>query len=469
MGADIVANPPPAASGESKSSRKKRAKAEAASVTPTLPTTDKTTSELGANSSDAAGKANGGEDNLYIRELQKNVRNVNKKLNAMSKVTEIVAANPDVSLDELVSTRKINADQRAQYQKRPALQSQLAQFEEQLTTYKKFEEELQSKAAQEKEILHKGHSDELEKLRDTLKEETALEVKKTFREQFLTLSRFLRAAAARRQLPEDDSNELTKAFEGALLQVYGGDPSAVVAAEKLIEGSRDSVPSTDGEILGVTYAQVKQAALEEAPFAAEEAWADDVAQSQPTAPETDSPTAISTDPTVAHAGLTEIDATTGAVNGAELDTSNAPAASSVDAGAANQAGGNWDKPGPGSDDPLAESFEIISRDPAETETPAAPAAVNLTQSWADDTPEAPPAAPAAADDGFQNVTHNRGRGRGGYQGEGRGGYRGRGRGGPRGDSFRGRGRGGGGRGDGFRGGPRGGGGFRGGRGDSSQQ
>jgi hypothetical protein len=170
----------------------------------------------------------------------------------MSKVTEIVAANPDVSLDELVATRKINADQKAQYQKRPALQSQLAQFEEQLTTYKKLEEELQSKAAQEKEILQKGHSQELEKLRDTLKEEAALEVKKTFREQFLTLSRFLRAAAARRQLPEDDSNELTKAFEGALLQVYGGDPSAVAAAEKLIEGSHDSVPSTDGEILGVT-------------------------------------------------------------------------------------------------------------------------------------------------------------------------------------------------------------------------
>lgn len=117
----------------------------------------------------------------------------------MSKVTEIVAANPGVSLDELVSTRAINADQKAQYQKRPALESQLAQFEEQLNTYKKFEQELQNKAAQEKTVLQQGHSEELEKLRNTLKEEAALEVKKTFREQFLTLSRFLRAAAARRQ------------------------------------------------------------------------------------------------------------------------------------------------------------------------------------------------------------------------------------------------------------------------------
>lgn len=70
MGADVVANPPPAAA-ESKSSRKKRAKAEGAAATPTLSNTEKTTSELGANSSDPAGKVNGGDENAYIRELQK--------------------------------------------------------------------------------------------------------------------------------------------------------------------------------------------------------------------------------------------------------------------------------------------------------------------------------------------------------------------------------------------------------------
>ncbi|KAF1966849.1 hypothetical protein BU23DRAFT_559875 [Bimuria novae-zelandiae CBS 107.79] len=449
------------AAAKSKSALKK-AKQKAAAAIPALSSNEKTTSEFG-NGSDAAGKTGAGEDNAYIRELQKSVRNVNKKLNAMSKVSEIVAANPDVPLDELVSNRKINADQKAQYQKKPALESQLAQLEEQLAQYKKFEQELQNKAAQEKEIMQKGHTEELEKLRETLKQEAALEVKKTFREQFLTLSRFLRAAAARRQMEEVD-NDLTKAFEGALLQVYGGDPTAVAAAEKLIEGSEEKVPSTDGEILSVTYAQVKQAALDEAPFAAEEAWADDVAQSQPTAPESDSATAISTDPTVANAGLTEIDTATGAVNrGAEVDTPSAPAASSIGAGAANDAGGDWDKPTSGSDDPLAESFEIVPRDPAETETPAAPAAVNLTQSWADDTPDAASAAPAAANtsDGFHEVVHH---GRGG-RGRGGGGFGGRGRGGPRGD-FRGRGRGRG-RGDGFRGAPRGG--FRGGRGDSVQQ
>lgn len=196
---------------------------------------------------------------------------------------------------------------------------------------------------------------------------------------------------------------------------------------------------------------------------------EDVAQSQPAPPENEPTTVASTDPTVANAGLTEID-TTPAVNGGadSADTPSAPAASAIDAGAANAAGGDWDKPRSGSDDPLAESFEIVPRDPAETETPASAAPLNSVQSWADDTPDPTTATTTSAastngNDGFHEVHHNRGgRGRGGHQGEGRGGYRGRG--GPRGD-YRGRGRGGRGRGDGFRGGPRGGG-FRGPRGDS---
>lgn len=210
-------------------------------------------------------------------------------------------------------------------------------------------------------------------------------------------------------------------------------------------------------------AQIKQAALDEAPFAGTEAWAEDVAQSEPGPPESEPTSAIATDPTIAHAGLNEL--TVPVNGGAEpADTSDAPPGASVDAGAANEAGGNWDKEQPSSDDPLTESFEMVPRDPAEVETPTATAPINSTASWADDTPDpvAQPAsgAPTNGNDGFHEVHHNRGgRGRGGHQSDSRGGYRGRG--GPRGD-FRGRGRGGGrGRGDGFRGGPRGGG-FRGG-------
>lgn len=192
-----------------------------------------------------------------------------------------------------------------------------------------------------------------------------------------------------------------------------------------------------------------------------------MAQSQPVPPESEA-AAPSTDPTVAHAGLTELDdGTTLAESTAEApETPTAPPAASVDGGAANAAADEqWDKQGTGSDDPLAESFEMVPRDPAETESPAATAPNNSTQSWADDAHEqAAAATPASNGDGFHEVQHARGRGRGGFQGEGRGGFRG-GRGGPRGDG-RGRGRA---RGD-FRGG-RGRGSFRGGerggpRGDS---
>jgi hypothetical protein len=92
---------------------------------------------------------------------------------------------------------------------------------------------------------------ELETLRGTIKAEAQLEQQKIVKDKLLTLSRFLRAAAARRQL-EDDDSDLTKAFEGALLQVYGGDAGAVMAAEKLIEGAEEGVPSTEGVVLTVT-------------------------------------------------------------------------------------------------------------------------------------------------------------------------------------------------------------------------
>lgn len=169
----------------------------------------------------------------------------------MQKVDAILEANPGVSLDDLLASRKINNDQKAAALRKPALQAQLAQLEEQIAQYKKFDQEYQQKIVQEKEILQQSHSEEIEKLRETLKAESELEFKKAFREKFLTLSRFLRAAAARRQLDDDDS-DLTKAYEGALLLVYGGDASAVVAAEKLIDGSDDSVPSTEGITLSVT-------------------------------------------------------------------------------------------------------------------------------------------------------------------------------------------------------------------------
>ncbi|KAF1944896.1 hypothetical protein EJ02DRAFT_463742 [Clathrospora elynae] len=453
MASEVVSKLQTLVTGESKSARKKKARAEGATAVPAAP--EQTSSETGAGGSDPAGKANGADsENSYIRELQKkspctyffarrNIRNINKKLSATQKVDSIMEANPGVSLDDLLSSRKINADQKAQAERKPGLQSQLAQYEEQYGNYKKYGDELEAKFAKEKELLSKSHSGELDTLRETIKAEAALEQKKLHKDKILTLSRFLRAAAARRQL-EDDDSDLTKAFEGALLQVYGGDAAAVIAAEKLIEGADEGVPSTESVVLSVTYSEVKQAALEEAPFAAEEAWVDDVAQSQPAPPETETPEAVS-DPTITNAGLTEIDVGVTAVTESAEEKSAAPAASSIEPEAANAAAeAQWDKQATGGDDPLSESFEIVPRDPAETETPHATAPVTSTQSWADDTPEptATPAAPASGADGFSEVQHNRGgRGRGGHPGGDRGAYRGRGRGGPRGDFRGGRGRG----------------------------
>lgn len=67
----------------------------------------------------------------------------------------------------------------------------------------------------------------------------------------LVLSKFLRAAAAKRQSGDDTSNE-SRAFEGTLLLFYGGDAGAVVAMEKLIEGSEEKVPGVDQEPLHFT-------------------------------------------------------------------------------------------------------------------------------------------------------------------------------------------------------------------------
>ena len=155
-----------------------------------------------------------------------------------------MAEHPDLSLDELLSSRKINTDQKAQAQKKPSLQASLTQFEEQLAQYKQFDEEYQKRIAAEKLALETSHKDELEKVRDAAVSEAQAEGKKESKDSLLILSKFLRAAAAKRQGGDETSPE-NRAFEGALLLVYGGDASAVAAMEKLISGSEDLVPTVD--------------------------------------------------------------------------------------------------------------------------------------------------------------------------------------------------------------------------------
>lgn len=72
------------------------------------------------------------------------------------------------------------------------------------------------------------------------KAESAKEAK----DNLLVLSKFLRAAAAKRQGGDETSPE-NRAFEGALLLVYGGEAGAVAAMESLIAGSDEKVPTVD--------------------------------------------------------------------------------------------------------------------------------------------------------------------------------------------------------------------------------
>lgn len=185
----------------------------------------------------------------HIKELHKSIRNVTKKLNATAKVDSIIAANPNVSLDELLASKKINQDQKAQALKKPSLQASLAQLEEQLTQFKKIDADHQARLQFELDKLKQAHQQEIDSLKKTT---TTSHHHAGLREDLLVFSQFLRAAAAKRLVENEVDSEESKAFEGALLLVYGGDDRAVDAAENLIRGSDDRVISVEGHPLNIT-------------------------------------------------------------------------------------------------------------------------------------------------------------------------------------------------------------------------
>ena len=408
----------------------------------------------------------------------------------MAKVDAIRAEFPDLSPNDLVTTKKINTDQRAQIDKKPALQAQLAQLEEHLGALLKVEEDFRKRFKAEKERLETAHRQELEDAKKLAKSNEDESSGKELRQKLLVLSKFLRAAAARRQVEEDDSVD-GRGFEGVLLLLYGGDIAAVDAAERVINGNEDKIPSTEGILLDVNCekdlmlfpnnmafqrvirltannldGRIKQLALEFAPFADEEAWIDNVAQAEE--PNESQPTQ-------------ELNGTTSATSNALATASNSeenavapPAQTSVDPGAANDMPNNGLAKTPSEGEELGDSWvsvpsENVLNVPAATETQGISGLSNEpttgTASWADDANDA--AARSTGDthargqDGFHEVRGRGGRARGGWGdsrggGRGRGGFRGgpdgaRGRGGFRGDrggdgTYRARGRGGRGRG-----------------------
>ncbi|PFH58591.1 hypothetical protein XA68_13469 [Ophiocordyceps unilateralis] len=409
-----------AAHAASKPSKKKAAKApeqRAQSPTPSM------ASGVGDRAADSQ---EDGTETPLIKELHKNIRNLNKKITNASKTDSLLAQHPDKTLDELVASKVINTDQKAQILKKPALKSQLAQMEEQLSQLHKAHDHYRLRAKNERLEWEKSQ----DKLKDDVIAETQQKFDKSLRGHLLVLSQFLRLAAYRREEAKDLDSDESQAIEGVLLAIYTGDENAVASMLKLIDGSNDSILSVPGEPLKTTFSIVKALAQEyKTPFYPEAAPA--------TGPEPDKEAAAPDPPTASTAAI-EKDATESAlVNGQEQ--AEPPANGTADADLA--------------DAKVPDDAEWVNvetpPDASEKEVAAGsdemPAMTNNTRSWADEQPDAVVEAPRAheANDGFHQVQRNRGRQDREPGSRGRG--RGEGRGRPRGD---GRGRGGRGRGNG---------------------
>ncbi|KUL85218.1 hypothetical protein ZTR_08923 [Talaromyces verruculosus] len=417
---------------DTKSSKKKRAKNELSanvSVSEATPSNP----DIDAKAESIVNGVNGLEDETgIIKELQRNLRNANKKLNATAKVDSIIAENPGKSLDQLIAEKKINADQKAQALKKPSLQAQVAQIEEQIAQYKQFAAHYEERLVSQKTSLETAHKQELEAVREKAVAEAKESQETTIRAQLLTLSRFLRSAASVRRTGDAASAE-SQAFEGVLLQVYGGNQDAVESMLKLINGTDDKVTGVDGQVLDVSYAKVKGLSEEQGAPAPEA-----------TVEETPATESAVTDPTIANAGLTELQDTTVS---ATVETDQAveatepvvaPTQTSAGDGANLLAESSWEPQASGTST-TGEWVEVTHPAEEEAESPSTAAAAQGSSSWAEDVPTG--AAPAEGD-GFEQVVHHqrqgsvrgrggRGRGRGdGSRGRGgRGEFRGRGRGG----------------------------------------
>ena len=147
--------------------------------------------------------------------------------------------------------KKINADQKAQALKKPALQAQVAQIEEQIGHYKEVTAQYEERLASQKAALEKAHQAELEAVRGNVVADATESSTKALREQLLSVTKFLCAAANLRRDGDAESSE-SRAFEGVLFHVYGGNQDAVTAMLKLINGADEKVVGVEGETLEFT-------------------------------------------------------------------------------------------------------------------------------------------------------------------------------------------------------------------------
>ncbi|RCI14468.1 hypothetical protein L249_6102 [Ophiocordyceps polyrhachis-furcata BCC 54312] len=252
-----------------------------------------------------------GNEMPIIKDLQKNIRNLTKKITNASKTDSLLAQHSNKSLDDLVASKVINTDQKAQILKKPALQEQLAQTEEKLAQFRQLNDHYRLRAKMDKAEWEKS----LEKAKDEAMAETRQNFDKSLRDHLLVLSQFLRLAAYRREEAKDLNSDESQAIEGVLLAIYSGDESAVGAMLKLIEGSKDSILSVPGQPLETTFASVKALAQDyKTPFYSETAPAVEPEPEKEVA--SVDPPAAADSPPVANAAAAEKDATESAsVNG----------------------------------------------------------------------------------------------------------------------------------------------------------
>ncbi|EJP67829.1 hypothetical protein BBAD15_g10597 [Beauveria bassiana D1-5] len=390
----------------SKSAKKKAAKAIERTNSP-APST--------ASGAASADKADDSFESPYIKELQKYIRNINKKIVNATKTDSLLAEHKGKTLDELVAAKILNNDQKAQIIKKPNLQAQLALLEEQLAQYQRVHDQYAAQAAADKA--------EFEKTILKVKAEVAAEAKQAFEQSFqndlLLLSQFLRLAAYRREEGRDTESDQAQAIEGVLLAIYSGDSSAVAAMVKLLQGSDEKVISVPGETLESTYSEIGALAKGYTTTGYTE-----TTQTVETGTEDSAPAAS----TVAEADVAEAN-----VAGIEAGAEALTIIEATPNGLAN-----------GNDLSISQEWVNVKAPQDAAAEPAVPVEAQGGRSWADDQPEVSTAAApghAQTTDDFHPVQRNRGRhdreGSGNFRGRGRGEYRGRG---GRGDG-RGRGRG----------------------------
>jgi len=336
--------------------------------------------------------------------------------------------------------------------KKPQLEAQLKQYEEQHKQLKEFAQHLEARHEKDKTTLADTHKAELEQVKEDALEQATKNTTAKVQEALQVVCQFLHAAAYKRQQEDVDERE-SKAYEGVLFYLYQGNSTAIDAMTSLVEGTEEKTKDPSGDQIEYTFAQLKASA--EAAANIDAAEPQDTTESTPAVEES-----TATDPTIANAGMTELEDTTTIPAHTSEDVSAdadlqsaAPGQTSTTDEAANAvAETSWNPEASMTTEntQTGEDWVQVPRDPAETETPHAPAMQQSTSNWADEAgaaAEEKDTAATSTNDGFSEVRRERGgRGRGGNRG-GRG-SDGRGRGRGRGD-FKGRGRGG-------RGGPRGG-------------